>query len=110
MVCYLPSCTALSGSEVDEGRFVTDHLSHNRKKCCVGEVNPMVDANISWIEYELEILIQIPMSNRQSIFVSNMVEENRIVLARWPAKPELAWSAYHLVLESRGRSQSEPFL
>ena len=71
----------MCGSEADDGCFVTDHLSHHRKKCCVCEVNPMVDANISWIEYELEVLIQISMSNRQAIFASNMVEECANLLA-----------------------------
>jgi len=47
------SCTALSGGEVNDGRFVTDHLSHDWKKCGIREVNAMVDANISRLKHEL---------------------------------------------------------
>jgi hypothetical protein len=75
MLCYLDSWTSLSGSEVNDGHFVTDHLSYNRKKYRVCEVNPMVDANISRIKHELEVIVQIPMSDSESIFTPNMVEE-----------------------------------
>jgi hypothetical protein len=35
----------------------------------------MVDANISRIKHELEVVVQIPMSDRPSILVSNTVKE-----------------------------------
>lgn len=91
----------LRGCKVDHCRFVTNHLGHNRKKCRICEVYSMVDVNIGGIKHELEIIIQISMSDCESIFVSNIVEEctnfffrrtaeNRIVLARSLAKPEPA--------------------
>jgi len=75
MLRCLDSWTTLSGGEVNDGRFVMDHFSYNGKKYRVCEINPMIDANISGIKHELKIVVQVPMSDRQPIFASNIVEK-----------------------------------
>jgi hypothetical protein len=49
----------------------------------------MVDANISRIKHELKVIVQIPMSDREPIFASNVVEECANLLANELWKIEL---------------------